>query len=597
MSKLQQQLAVVRRAWVRTQLLKDLAVLAADALIAVLVLVSLDAIYHFPPELRATLLALAAVAVAVAAVVLFLGLARKRAGDADVALYVEARYPELRGTLIAAVEYEQRAPSSALQGMLVGALVADCLNRAAELDLRHVIDRRRLTHRAAAAAVFAVLLVGLAASRPQLFQHEVARVLAPWTNVPLNDAELAAENKRQALHQAQLKVQALQHAATQPEAIALTVEPGNAEVRRGGSLTVRASANRINGPFSLKLQASNGEWHNLDMTEDPDRPEHFIATLSDLTEPTHYKVAMGGAASPAFSINVYDPTVLKRVELVYHYPAYTRLPDATVTDNPAIEAIEGTQVELHLIASAPLQSATLQVDSAGPQVLKVTDRQATATVAVDASGQYQLAATDLRGQAVVGLEEPWTIKAIPVPPPDLEVLYPATVGDVHPMEEIAFAVKAAHNVGLKELRLYTAYNTDDPVVQKIDYTQAPQNVRSAVGQFTVPLRKLAKVEADDTITFHLEAEDLKGQVTAGKFGVLTVRELELFERYLLHAAHPMGPHAPGLDLWLVVNSTHDLEAKRKALQAAQLKAQCAVIGKEIEVSQEQPDQNPPEPNP
>jgi hypothetical protein len=171
MTPLQQQLAAVRRGYLRTRLLQDLAVLAADAVLAVLLLVSLDAIYHLPAHLRAGLLVLAGVALVAAAAALAFGLTRRRAADEDVALYVEGRFPQLQGTLIAAVEYQQRAPESELQSMLVGALVADCLKRAAEIDLRHVIDRRRLRRRALAAGVLALVLLVLAASRPRLFQH------------------------------------------------------------------------------------------------------------------------------------------------------------------------------------------------------------------------------------------------------------------------------------------------------------------------------------------------------------------------------------------------------------------------------------------
>jgi hypothetical protein len=596
MTKLQQQLAVVRHAWTRTQLLKALAVLAADVAIAVLLLVGLDAIYHLPDHLRAALLVVVGAALVATALVLLVRSWRRPLSDTEVALYVEERFPKLQGRLLAAVEYEPRASTNPLQTVLVEALVADCLRRAAQIDLRHVIDKRRLTHRAIAAGTVVLLLTILAASRPQLFRHELARVLTPWVNVPPNEAELAALRRQQERTQAEREILDRQE-AEKPKPVVLTVEPGDTEVRRGTSLTIHASANRITDPVTLKLLASDGQWRTLDMPEDSDRPDHFTTTLADLTESTRYQVVMGSAQSPEYRIGVYDPTSVKQIQLVYHYPAYARMADATVADNPAIEAIEGTVVQLRLTTTAPLQSALLQIGDAAPQPLQVEHNQATATIPVDASGQYQLAATDLRGQAVVGLDQPWSIKAIPVPPPIIEVLYPANGGDMHPMEEVAFAAKLSHSVGLKELRLYTAYGTEDPVVQKIDYAKSPQNIRSAVGQFTLPLRARAKVEMGDAVAFRFEAEDLKGQVASTKISVLTVRELELFMVYSLHHHHEPHAHGPPLDLFPIVNATHDLEGKRKSLAQDVLKAQCATIAKELEQDQEPEGEPPVEPNP
>ena len=197
MADLQTHLDAVRGAWRRTELLKGLALLAADAVVVVLALIALDAIYHLPGLVRGTLLVAALGAVAAVAA---WGMARplkRRLVDENVALYVEGRYPQLQGTLISAVEYGRRPREGQLESELVDALMLDCLERAAQVDFSRVIDRRRFTRRAAVAAVLCAFFLGAVAIKPAFFAHELQRVLTPWKQLPLTADELLALQQRQ----------------------------------------------------------------------------------------------------------------------------------------------------------------------------------------------------------------------------------------------------------------------------------------------------------------------------------------------------------------------------------------------------------------
>ena len=577
MSQLQKHLAAVRHAWQRTQILKALAVLLADAVIAVLALVTIDAIYHLAPEVRGTLLGTAALVVAIAAVWLIVRPIRRHLSDEQVALYIEGRFPELKGSLIAAVEYEHRKAENALQTMLFGALMADCLRRAAKMDIKHVIDHRRLRQRAIAAGAMLLFFLGAVAVRPSLFGHELTRVLAPWKSVPMNEHEVLAEQKREIAKRTQELLAAKAEEAAKPIKIELRVDPGDTEVRRGGSLIVKATTNRVTGPLTLKFLASDGQWRPLDMPEDPALPDHFSATLADLSESAKYKVAMGEIESREYSIRVYDPTAVKELALTYHYPTYTRMPDLKILNNANIDTLEGTQVDLLLTATAVLKEGSLQIEGVGPVPLKVQGDHATASFTVNKSGQYQIAAADLRGEKVFGLDTTYLIKANKDAPPTLEVLYPGTDTAVHPMEEIGFATKVSDDIGIKEVRLVTMYGLEKPTVLKIETPMSGPNVTNQVAQFMVSLAKRPKVEAFDTIAAHFEVEDLKGQVAQSEVFMLTVRRFESFANYT--AAEGESAIEKSIGLMTIIGATHDLERKRTAMTPEQLKKECAKIGK------------------
>jgi hypothetical protein len=125
MADLQTHLNAVRHGWRKTELLKGLALLTADVVIAMLALIALDATYHLPGLARAGLLVAGLGAVAAVGA---LGMARplrRRLHDDDIALYVEGRYPQLQGTLVSAVEYARRPRAGQLQNELVDALMLD----------------------------------------------------------------------------------------------------------------------------------------------------------------------------------------------------------------------------------------------------------------------------------------------------------------------------------------------------------------------------------------------------------------------------------------------------------------------------------------
>src|SRR5450432_2620711 len=127
MTELKKKIDAVRGAWRRTEMLKGIAALVSDAIVIVLALIAIDAIYHLAAPIRGGLLVAGLGVMAGAAFLALLRPMKKKHEDGELALYVENRFPDLKGTLIAAVEFEGRDASSPMQAGLIEALVTDCL--------------------------------------------------------------------------------------------------------------------------------------------------------------------------------------------------------------------------------------------------------------------------------------------------------------------------------------------------------------------------------------------------------------------------------------------------------------------------------------
>src|SRR6185369_6003252 len=301
MTALQKKVNAVRSVWKRTEMMKGGATLLADAVVVVLALIVIDAIYHLPAPARGLLLAGGLVTLVGAAFLVLVRPLKRKLPDNELAIYVESRYPALNGTLMAAVEYEQYDLKDQLQAGLVGALVVDCLDRAAQFNLADAIDTRRLKTRAIAAVVLLAFFLGAALIKPDLVQHQLARVLLPWIDVPMTENEKQIEHQREETQKrAELLLKQMEEAA-KPVAIELHVSPGNADVARGSQLNIEAGANKVNGPLTIQFKSSDGQLHKLEMSEDPARPENYTRLLSDISEDFTYKVVMNDIQSPEYT--------------------------------------------------------------------------------------------------------------------------------------------------------------------------------------------------------------------------------------------------------------------------------------------------------
>jgi len=590
MTELRRHIDAVRSVWKRTMLLAGLVTLAADAVVVVLALVAVDAVYHLSAAVRMALFFGGTAALAAMGAIVIARPLRRIITDADISIYVENRFPELQGTLATAVEYEARSPGSALESHLVDALMVDCLQRAARIDLAAAIDKRRLRNRAIAAGVLLAFFFGAAIARPGFFGHALARVLMPWAKLQPTPEELAAEQRRL---EAEMRRQAVLAALRKQQGpVTIDVSPGDIEITRGASVAVQAVPSRVTGPLKLRFRTTDGAWRALEMREDPAMPERFGAVLADITEDLSYQVEMAGRESAVHTIRCIDVAQFRELRLVYHYPQYTRLPEKVVQGfDGNIEAVVGTRVDVTLIATGGLSSAYLVLDGGARLPMSVNGSEATVTISVDKDGEYMLAAADARGRAIE-IPSRYAIRAIPDEPPKLEVVYPSIDKQVHPLEEAVFAAKAQDAVGLKEIRLHYFYNTEPEQIERVSCLEAGIPATERVAEMIVDLAaRRSPAREGDTILFHIEAEDTKGQVASSDVYAMTVRAYESFVPYGYHPV--MGAHGySGPELINIIAAAWHLHTRRHEMPPEKFNAESEKIGRALEPWDKTPDTPP-----
>ncbi len=578
MSEIASSFLRVRHRWLQLRVLRACTLLAVMAMLSVIGLCALDGLYHLPQRPRLWL-GLAVLASGAAAGAILLRQARRPFSEAQAALLIEARHPELQGLALAAADVRQR-----LEGNLAGndverrlpqAMLLDADQRLVQLDLPAVVDRRPFERSLVSAGAAAGLALLVAVVAPERTGHELARMLTPWRTVLPTAAELAAQARADAIQEQarQLRLAAERAAAAATAPIIFTVHPGALEIQRGGSAEVACSVSRADGTGTLELRLSDGSWRPLPMAPVAGDPRRFSVTLEDLADDGAYRIAMGGARSSVYSISVYDQVSVSDLHIDCQEPAYTGLPQRS-TKGGDIEALVGAVAHLHLTASGPIDQVRLVLDDGHELSVAVHGDGAEAEIPVSVDGGFQLSAVSAKGhRAVTGLSTHYGIHAIPDAPPTISLLYPAIDTAVHPLETIAIAANIEDDVGLKEVRLVSSYALEDAKVERRSCRHGAPPLKQMLAQFTIDL-KIRAAQVGDIIIFHVEVEDLKGQQATSDPFVLTVRGYETMITYADGNQHGANGQL-GVAYVTLLGALHDLQARKASLTPEQYLAECA----------------------
>jgi len=576
MSPLQHSFALVRRRRLGVHLLRVLALVTVACLVVAGVLIASDVAYQLSRMARLAALAAGVLAVGAGAW-WWLRCAWRPLSDLHVALLIETVHPQLQGLALAAAERSSATPASELTQLLHEAMLGEAERQLGVLDLTAVIDSRPLSRNIGLTVTMLAAAVLIVVAAPAESARELQRTFTPWRQLPPSAAELAARAAAAAQERTASELaQAASRAASAAQApVTFRVTPGAVELARGGMLDVACTVSRVDGPAQVRVRLSDGSWRNLSMVAAADDARSFTAQLTDLSDDSAYCVVMGAQRSPVYPITVYDQATLLDLHADYQAPAYAQEPVRTLKGGD-LEALAGSVAHLTLRGSVPLGTVQLLTDDGQAITLTVHGDTAVGDVPIDHDGGYRLSACDARSRhALDGLAAHFAIHAIVDLPPTLTLLYPALDEDVHPLATIAIAADVSDDVGLKDVRLVSAYGLEEPRSEHrsctVSATGRPQ--RHLLAQFTIDLKQ-RQVHLGDTIIFHVEAVDVKGQQVTTDPYVLTVRDYELMQAYV-DGGHPPGNGTARFAT--LMGALHDLAARKAQLTAEQFHAECAHI--------------------
>ena len=447
------------------------AVIAAVALTVTVSLTLILNAYAFPERglTPARVALFGAVAIAVCAA---LAWPLWRLTRASTVARSEAAFPQFEQRLTTFAEKENASDSNPQSGVFLELLAADTLKVAEEARPERLVTRGRVLALVAACVVCAAVLGWLIAARPGVVGYGASLL---WMG-PRQDV---------------------------PPIYDIRVQPGDAAVRRNTDAMVTAdivglATNNVN---LFARYGSSSRWEQVAMQRQMNGSgyQFLFAALPDDVE---YYVQAGAAASKHFRFRVVDLPAVKMMRVTYRYPKWTGMQPVSEQQAGDLRALEGTDAELTVTMSAPLNDGMLVLDD-GKQLklAAVSGNVYRGTIRMEKDGAYHIAATD-HGQQV-RLSEDYFISTSKANPPQVAIERPGGDYRASPIEEVTVGVKADGDFGLTRVSLH--YSVNGGPEQTVSLLNQP-GAKDANGSATLSMEDY-KLQPGDVVSLYATARD------------------------------------------------------------------------------------------
>ncbi|HET7550476.1 MAG TPA: DUF4175 family protein [Gemmatimonadaceae bacterium] len=489
----------VRNRWRLRLFLSGLTIVLGAALLMLLAGAWVMQHYRFEPSVVTGVRIGSWLVIGAFAVIFLLLPLLRRASDTQVALYLEEHDPTLEAMVLSAVESTAPGtPDSVRSPHLVARLVDRAVARTKSVGTGAGLEGRSITFSLASIAgiiVVAALTLGIG---PTFLRAGARFIAAPWTS---------AEEAR-------------------PYYIA--VDPGNAEVARGGGQLIRARLHGFDaGEAQIAVQRGvDSAWTHIPLIASRDSGA-FEIRLFDLVERTAYYVEANGVRSPVYHLDVLALPYVQTLRLEYHYPAYTGLPSETVDNAGDIAVPKGTSVTMRATTTMPVKGGQIVVEGEPPIPMTLgADGVLAGTMTVTKPGFYRIELEMTTGRTVRGSLD-YVIDVLDDNGPAIAFTKPGRDSRVTSVEEVYVEVQATDDYGLGSVDLRYSVNGSAERVVPL-YSKGARRTTLTAGH-TFFLEELG-LQPGDLVSYYARATDndsaTGGSVAKTDIYFMTVRPFD-----------------------------------------------------------------------
>ncbi len=586
--------STVRWAWKRTAALQGLAVVLMESLGIFILLVMFN--YFYGGNAVARIVA----AVAALGGVIYLIVRHivkpllRQISDEQIALYVEEHNDAFEGALLAAAEFGVDAKDAPPKA--IAAIIASAVSRAEKIDLKSVVELRRLKKYAVVAVVLLVGYIGLNLLFPESLGKSAIRTLAlqpakePPAPVPV--------------------IEIVQRPIT------FRLSHQGARLPIGGSLELEALLSRSTDAgvylqFRPVAEAdTNGIWRKIKM-ERIEKLHGYRMVLEDLNEDIQYFVSSEDYHSDTYTAVTYEPLRLEGFEITTKFPAVYNFPQTQeLLSSGDVNAVEGADITVRVLCNRPLQSGRITWDDGTEAAMTVGDgaervKSASFSFKLERDKSYRLRVMDIDGQ-VVQLDEEMFVVARKDRPPTLKLTFPGEQCALTPLAELELRADAKDDYGLAKAELVFLTGPENPKEYRVDADIEPVAAAPDGSEIVIKVDKVLALEElsprrrpGDVISYYLEVTDKKGWTAVTRLKTVGIVDYEYWTT-ITPDGHAMEQQQTGPGFMQYFEAGWLLHQQKDLLPAADLKRQAKELhgsmldesGKMIVFAQPKPDSPP-----
>ncbi|MGH8014719.1 MAG: DUF4175 family protein [Candidatus Zixiibacteriota bacterium] len=382
----------------------------------------------------------------------------------SIAVHLEEKYPELKGRLIAAIEFVKMKKTPGYSKELVSLTITQALTKAGDINFNEVITFNTAIKSGRNFAIAAALALAILFMAPGFFGYSLEVYSNPTTEI------------------------------APPLGFNLSATPGSTEwikyrdIEIGGVL----KGDRFPEKAEIHYRFVDGNWQlsEIDLKKLRHSPLllgdslQFGITLRQVNKSFDYYVKAGRAETELQKVDVVDKPRVNGIKLSIFYPSYTGL-EPTVIDgnNGTFSAVVGSRTNVKIAANAPVETAEMIFEDQSRLPMKVTNSTAEASLVVEKTSSYEFHLVDHLGEENPDPIE-YHITAVPDEYPAIDVLRPGF--DVNLTEEMMLPLK---------VRIFDDYGFTSLVLKfQVVYRGNPSDEHVAVLHF--PERIKTKGEID-----------------------------------------------------------------------------------------------------
>jgi len=477
---------------------------------------------------------------------------RRRVTDEQVALYLEEHEPSLQARLVSAVEARQEggaAVSAALVQRLVeqaleGCALTGAVRRTEEAPLR----RWGVVLGGVAAVGMLIVLFG-----PTFMRNALSAILLVQRSV-----EAAAPYR-------------------------IAVLPGDAVVPRGADQTISATLSGFaSEDASVMLRRAPTEaYEEMPLVRGEDA--RYEGMVFDVDAALEYFVEADGVRSAVFTLTVIEAPYVERIELEYHFPAYTGLEPQTIDDGGDIAVLTGTEVRLRVFSTMATSGGRVALNEEDSVELGAqTDGSLTAVFTANRDGFYRIELDAPTGERTTASPQ-YTIDVLTDQPPVVSFAKPGRDTSASSIEEVYVEVQAEDDFGIRDLELVYSVNggPEETVMLFGGRTRLPE----VTAGHTFYVEELG-VEPGDSVSYYARAHDDSGGQSEPVSSDLYFLRIRPFQRDFRQAQSQGGGGGGGggqvealsEQQRQIISATFNVQRDRRSYSAERLRESTTVVG-------------------